>query len=132
MRWQGKKAEKIHSASEQATEDPEILRLEAQFDQHVTDIAKILNWCLGFLEELGLSQAGAHLGAAINALPGKAAVPPIELLDLIADLPAVPLPPRVINGRCALPKIFMEAIRPKGSWLQGMPGGERKGLLAAA
>ncbi|KEQ52141.1 hypothetical protein [Sphingobium chlorophenolicum] len=104
MRWQGKKAEKIHSASEQATEDPEILRLEAQFDQHVADIAKILNRCLGFLDELGLSQAGAHLGAAINTLPGQAAVLPIELFDLIADLPAVPPPPRVINGRCALPK----------------------------
>ncbi|RYL99065.1 hypothetical protein EWH08_15835 [Sphingobium indicum] len=105
MRWQGKKAEKIHSSSVQATEDPEILGLGAQLDQQVADIARILNRCLGFLDELGLSQAGAHLGAAINALPGQAAVPPIELLDLIADLPTVPPGPhRAISARCGLPK----------------------------
>lgn len=105
MIWQGNKAEKAHRFSAQATEDRQALHLEAQLDQHIADIAKILNRCLGFLDELGLSQAGAHLGAAINALPGQTAVPPIELLDLIADLPSVPLrSQRIITARSALPK----------------------------
>ncbi|PNP95779.1 hypothetical protein [Sphingobium sp. SA916] len=93
MRWKAEIAEKARSSSERALEELQTSRVEVQLDQHVADIAKILNKCLSFLDELGLSQAGAHLGAAIDALPGQAAVPPIELLDLIADLPTVPSEP---------------------------------------
>ncbi|WP_084694332.1 hypothetical protein [Sphingobium sp. YBL2] len=85
--------ERTRRSSVQATEDLQTPLPEVQLDQPVADIARILNRCLGFLDELGLSQAGAHLGAAIDALPGQAAVPPIELLDLIADLPTVPSEP---------------------------------------
>ncbi|BAI97465.1 hypothetical protein Sj15T_19000 [Sphingobium sp. TA15] len=93
MKWKAEIVEKACSSSVQAPENLQTSRVEVQLDQPVADIAKILNKCLRFLDELGLSQAGAHLGAAIDALPGQAAVPPIELLDLIADLPAVPSEP---------------------------------------
>ena len=69
---------------------PREARCGAINDQHVADIARILNQCLGMLDELGFSLAAAHLGAAINALPGQAAIPPIDLLDLIADFPVGP------------------------------------------
>ena len=93
--------EKAPISVARAAEEPRDLCVQAAFDQHVVDIARILNRCLGMLDELGLSRAGAHLGAAIDALPGQSAVPPIDLLDLIADFPLVPtVPKQQFNGEC--------------------------------
>lgn len=106
MRLFRNKGAEVHGSSEPAAKDPKGLSVEAQLDQHVAGIAKVLNQCLGFLDELGMSQAATHLSAAINALPGQIALPPIELLDLIADgLPAFPSrPERTISAGSDLPK----------------------------
>lgn len=49
----------------------------------ITGIAGVLNQCLRMLDELGMSQAATHLSAAIEALPGQTAAPPVDLLDLL-------------------------------------------------
>lgn len=49
----------------------------------VAGIAGVLNQCLWMLDELGMSQSATHLSAAIEALPGQTAAPPVDLLDLL-------------------------------------------------
>lgn len=45
-------------------------------------MADILNGCLEMLDLLGLPQAAAHLCAAIEAMPGQSARPPVELENM--------------------------------------------------
>ena len=59
------------------------LDIEALSIQLVSQIATILNECLGILDQLGLSQAATHLSIAIEALPGQTALPPMEQMELL-------------------------------------------------
>ena len=52
-------------------------------DDCVAGIARLLNQCLYILDELRMSQAAAHLSAAVEALPGPAAVLPRDFQDLM-------------------------------------------------
>lgn len=49
----------------------------------VVGLAGLLNQCLRLLDDLQMSQAAAHLSAAIEALPGPAAVLPRGFQDLM-------------------------------------------------
>lgn len=66
-----------------ASTEPRISSDEAERDELVASMAKILNQCLEMMDELGMSHAATHLSAAIEKLPGQMASPPIDLWDLL-------------------------------------------------
>lgn len=59
------------------------LDVEALSIRLVSQIATLLNECLGILDQLGLSQAATHLSIAIESLPGQTALPPMEHMELL-------------------------------------------------
>lgn len=73
-------------ASQVAAPSIEVTLAEAyqvKLDAHIAGLAGVLNECLSMLDELGMGPAAIHLSAAIEALPGQAALLPANIQDLV-------------------------------------------------